>query len=172
MGILSLRFNGSRMKKTPRLIPLGSLGGSGPIPIGYAPAHPLRKNPADPDSTVTSAWGSGACPSPEASDLRRHLGPALGSCPANDDSQGPGTRRQAPSYRGLRTPRRCPLGTAMLATFLTRSRTGRDTRRQSFPVASRGSRAPKPARQPLELTSFITKKTPKGPPREDRSKPT
>ena len=33
---------------------------------------------------------------------------ALGSCPANDYSQGPGTRRQAPSYRGTGLPSATP----------------------------------------------------------------
>jgi hypothetical protein len=134
MGILSLGSSGSRTKKTPRPTPLGSPGGSGAIPIGYARTHPLRRNPIEPNSATTSTWGSGAFPSPQAPDLCQHSGLALGSCPANDASQGPGTRRQAPSYRGSGAPWRCPLGMALLATFLIRSRTGCDIRRQSFPV--------------------------------------
>jgi hypothetical protein len=113
---------------------------------------------------VTSAWHSGARPNPEAPDLQQHPGPGLGSCPGNDASQGPGTRRHAPRHRGSRAPRCCPLGTTLPATFPTRSRTGRDTRRQSFPMSSRGSEAPGLTRQPLEPTSFTTKKTPKGRP--------
>jgi hypothetical protein len=121
-----------------------------------------RRSLAEPNSTTTSAWP----PSPKAPDLR----PAVGSCPANDASQGPGAKRQAPSYRGSGAPRRCPLGTALPATFSTRTRTGRDTRRQSFPTASRGSKTPRPVLQPLKLTSFTAKKTLEGPPREGWAK--
>jgi len=64
------------------------------------------------------------------------------------------------------------LGTALPATFPIRSRTEHDTRRHSFPAASRGSEAPGPVRQPLEPTSFTAKKTPEGPPGGSRSKPT
>ena len=170
--MLSLGSSGSRATKTPRPTPLGSLEGLGDIPIGYARAHPLRRNLAEPDSTAPFAWGSGACPSPEAPDLHQHTAPALGSCLANDASQGLGARRRVLSYRGSGAPRRCPLGMALPATFPTRSRTGCDTRRQSFPVASRGSEAPGPARQLLELTSLIAKKTQEGPPQGGRSKPT
>jgi hypothetical protein len=53
---------------------------------------------------MTSAWASRACSNPEAPDLRRCSGLALGSCLASDASQGPGIRRQALSYRGLGAP--------------------------------------------------------------------
>jgi hypothetical protein len=51
------------------------------------------------------------------------------------------------------------------ATPATRSRTGRDTRKQAS-SASEGWVAPGPMRQPLEPTSFATRKTLEGPPRE------
>jgi hypothetical protein len=88
----------------------------------------------------------------------------LGSCPTNDASQGPGARRQALSHKCSGAPRRCSLSTALPTAPLTGSRPGHDTRRQSFPLASRDSGASGPARQPLEPTSFATKKSPEGPP--------
>jgi hypothetical protein len=42
-----------------------------------------------------------------------HPGPTLGSCPANDASQGPSARRQAPGYRCSGAPRRRSLGAAL-----------------------------------------------------------
>jgi hypothetical protein len=39
-------------------------------------------------------------------------------------------------------------------------------------MASRGWAAPRPTRQPMELTSFTTMKTPEGPPEGGQSKPT
>jgi hypothetical protein len=46
------------------------------------------------------------------------------------------------------------------------------TQEEKLPTASRGWTAPRPARHPLEPTSFITKKTLEGPPGGGRSKPT
>jgi hypothetical protein len=46
------------------------------------------------------------------------------------------------------------------------------TQEDKLPTASRGWAAPRPTRQPLEPTSFATKKTPEGPPGGGRSKPT
>jgi hypothetical protein len=142
-------------------------GAEGIYPSGTLARTLQRRSPTKPDYTATSAWGSGARPSLEAPDLRQHSNLALRSYTANDTSQGPGKRRHAPSYRGSPA---LPLGHDIAATFPTRSRTGRDTRRQSFPAASRGSEAPGPMRQPLEPTSFTAKKTPEGPPGGGRCK--
>jgi len=168
MGMLNLGSNGSRTKKTSLTDP--SRIARGLYPSGTLARTLWRRIPTEPDYAATSAWGSGARPSPEAPNLRQHSSPALGSCPTNDASQGSCPKRRALSYRGSGAPRRCSLGTALPATFPTRSRTGRDTR--SFPMAFRGSEAPGPTRQPLELTSFTAKNTPEGPPGGGQSKPT
>jgi len=60
-------------------------------------------------------------------------GLTLGSCPANDASQGPGTRRQAPGYRCPGASWRRSLGVPLPTAPPTWSSPGRDTRRQSFP---------------------------------------
>jgi hypothetical protein len=99
-------------------------------------------------------------------------GPSLGSCLANDTSQGLSARRQAPGYRCPGAPGCRSLGVASPTAPPTRTRPGRDTRRQSFPLASRGSGASGPVHQPLEPTSIATKKTLEGPPGGGRSKPT
>ena len=79
--------------------------------------------------------------SPRARGLARALGSqsmgqpslVLGSCKAHDANQGPGTRRQALSYRCSGAPRRCSLGAALPTAPPTGSCPGRETRRQSFP---------------------------------------
>jgi hypothetical protein len=88
-----------------------------------------------------------------------------------DARQGPGTRRQVLSHRGSGLP------DAVLQVWPCWSlpRQGHAwgvTQEDMLPSASRGWVAPKPTRQPLELASFTTNKTPEGPPRGGWSKPT
>jgi len=133
---------------------------------GYA--HRARSRaPSSKETWPSLTWPR---PPPGARGLARalgsrstaHPGPALGSCLANDASQGPGARRQAPSHQCSGAPSRHSLGMALPTAPLKGSCPGHDTRRQSFPLASRGSGASGPTRRPLEPTSFTTKKTPEG----------
>jgi hypothetical protein len=146
------------MKKTPDRPLQDRLGARGLCPSGTLARTLWLRDPAELDSTTASAWGSGL---PRALGFRSTSppGPALGSCSANDVSQGPGTRRQVPGYRCPGTSWRCSRGVPLPDAPPTGSHPGRDTRRQSFP---RPSGAFGPAHQPLEPTSFATKKTPEG----------
>jgi hypothetical protein len=67
------------------------------------------------------------------------LGPWL--LPHQRRQSRPGCKKTCPELSRLGAPWHCPLCIALSATFSTRSCTRRDTRRQSFPVASRGSEA-------------------------------
>jgi hypothetical protein len=88
-------------------------------------------NPVKPDYAMTSTWGSGACPSPEAPNLHQHFGLALCSCLANNANQGPDTRRQPSSYRGSGAPSVLPLGHDIAGHFPDKVTHGRDTKKTS-----------------------------------------
>jgi hypothetical protein len=99
-----------------------------------------------------------------------HPGSALGSCLANDASQELTQEDKPRAIDARGAPRHRSLGTALPAAPPTGSCSGHDTRRQSFPSASKGSGASRPTRQPLEPTSSTTKKTSEGLPRGGWSK--
>ena len=141
MGMLSLGINGSRLKGPPDRPLQDRPGARGLYPLGML-ARTLRpRNLAKLELAAASAQGSGAHQS-----LRLPMNgkpePDPWFLPGLRCQPRPGTRRHAPSCRGSGAPQHCPLGMALSATFLTRSRTERDTRRQSFPTASRGSEDP------------------------------
>jgi hypothetical protein len=128
--MLSLGSNGSRTKKTPRPTPptpSGSPGGYAHQACSCAPSgKEIRPSLTRPQLLL------GARGLPEALGSRSTAPPSstLGSCPANDASQGPGTRRQTPGYRCPGAPRRRPQGVPLPTAPPTGSRPGRDTRRQ------------------------------------------
>jgi hypothetical protein len=68
--------------------------GSGAMPIRHARRNLWQRDQVEPNLTATSAWGSKASRA-LGSRSTAQPNPVLGSCPANDASQGPGTRRQA-----------------------------------------------------------------------------
>jgi hypothetical protein len=149
-------------EEDPRPTPSGSLGSYTPWVCSRAPSREETLSSLTTRRPLLGARGLARdlrLPI-HANTLARPLAPAQPTSPAKAQVQ-----ENVTSYRGSGAPRRCPLGTALPATFLTRSRTGRDTRRQSFPMASTGLEAPGPTRQPLKPTSFTSKKTPEGPPR-------
>jgi hypothetical protein len=115
-------------------------------------------------------------PEPQAPDQRRilarPLAPAWLTTPAKAQAQEDKPWATNASLVSLTGPQRCSLGAALPTAPLTGSCPGHDTRRQSFPSASRGSGASRPTCQPLEPISSVTKKTLEGPPRGGQSKPT
>jgi hypothetical protein len=101
---------------------------------------------------------------------QRSLNLILGSHPAYDTSQGSGARRHAPSHRGSGAPKHYPR--AQRCQPLFRQGHARGMMQEDKLLHSRGSRAPKPARQPIEPASFATKKSPESAPGGGWSKPT
>jgi hypothetical protein len=134
------------------------LGAQGLCPSSTLVHTLWQRDPAEPDSTIASA-GARGLPRALGSRSTTSPRPALGSCLTNNTSQGPGSRREASGYRCPGPPWHRPLGVPLPTAPPIGSRSGRDTRRQSFPTTSKGSGAFGPTCQPLEPTSFTTKKT-------------
>jgi hypothetical protein len=170
--MLNLGSSGSRTKKTPDRPLQDCPGARGLYPSGKLTRTLWRRNPTEPDYDATSAWGSGACPSPQAPDLQQHSGPPLGSCPASDAGQGPDAKKTPLKLPRLGGSPALPLGHGIAGHFPNKVTHGACTRRQSFPAASSGSEATGPTHQHLEPTSFTAKKTPEGPPGGGWSNPT
>jgi hypothetical protein len=131
MGMLSLRINGFRPKIPPTDPSRIALGLEGYI-------HQVHS--CAPSDQETQPSMSTPRPLLKARGLARTLSSrsmtlpslVLGSCLAYNASQGPSTRRHAPSHRGSRAPRCYTLGVALPAAPLIGSRKGRDTRRQAL----------------------------------------
>jgi hypothetical protein len=112
MGMLSLGIKGSQPRDPPADPPriAWGLGGCTHRVRSRAPSgQGIKPSPSKP---ATSAQRSGARSSPGLS-IDGDLDPILGLFLALGASQGPGTRRHAPSHQGSGTPWRCPLGVAL-----------------------------------------------------------
>jgi hypothetical protein len=124
MDMLSLGINGFRLRDPPTdpsRITRGLRGYTHRVRSRVPSGQGIRLSPSTPAAT---ARGSGT-----RSSLRLlidgGLGPILGSLLAFGASQGPGTRRCAPSSKARGAPRRCSTGTALSTTPPTGSRTER-----------------------------------------------
>jgi hypothetical protein len=119
--MLSSGVRGSPTEGPPRLIPLGSLEGSGATPIRCVRTHLLPKGWAEPKHALSLCSRLGGSPEPQAPDpwkpkpdpwLRLHHRPRAGLEPS------------APSTQDLGAPRRCPISATLSSTLPTRSHTG------------------------------------------------
>ena len=135
-------------------------------PIGSCPGRDTRKQ------SFPRPLGARGLPRVLGSRSTAPPGLTLGSCPANDASQGPGTRRQALGNRCLGAPKRCSLGVPLPTAPLTGSRPGRDTRRQSFPRPPGDQGLPGPHVSPWSRPPLPPRRLQKVSPGGGRSKPT
>jgi hypothetical protein len=143
----------------------------GLCPSGTLARTIWQRDPPEPDSTTASAGAQGI-PRALGSRNTAHPGPTLSSCPANDASQDPGTRRQAPGYRCPGTPWRRSRGVPQPTTPSTGSRLRRDTRRQIFPRPPRALGLPGPRVSPRSRPPSPLRRLQKVSPGGARSKPT
>jgi hypothetical protein len=82
-GYVKPRIQWFPNEEDPRPNPLGSPGGSGTIPLGYARTPSGEETLPSMTTPRPPLGGLGARLSPEAPDPCQYSGPALGSCPTN-----------------------------------------------------------------------------------------